>query len=291
MFKVAFLVAAVFALIVVASASQQDKNPLGCSVCQLVLQFVEAQATSNASITKINALVTKVCSALRVQDWCDKNVLPLIPDLLNNITAKENPQKVCQQIKLCDPVVIRAIRPPKQNPVKPAANPLACGLCQGIVNVIEQQAQSNWTVTQVDNAIMRVCTRLRVGDWCQQNVIPRVQEVIALILSRAPADKICAKIKLCDPAQMDQDEAVEAAAFDLRCSLCETVITAARTTAGEDKTQAGISRALQSACARVSFAREICNSVLAPLVQKIAQDLINNVNTHKVCENVKMCKP
>src|SRR5262249_52688099 len=83
MLKLAFLVA-VIALFAVASASElsAQENPLACSVCQLVIQFVEAQAASNATIDKINAVVNKVCSALRVQDWCAKNLLPLIPGII-----------------------------------------------------------------------------------------------------------------------------------------------------------------------------------------------------------------
>jgi len=289
--KITFIAIAIFALFAVSTASQLEaqENPLACSVCQLVIQFVESQATSNATVDKINGLLTKVCNALRVTDWCNKNLLPLIPQILAKITEKENPQVVCQQIKLCAPQVARM-----RLSVKPEANPLACGLCQGIVNVVEQQVQNNWTVTQIDNAVMRVCNRLKVGAWCQQNVIPRVQEVLSLLLSKASPDKVCAKLKLCDPTNPPvanvAEDLSEDPAFDLKCALCESVISAARQTAGNDNTQAGISRAIQGACGKIPFAKDICNTILGPLVQKIAQDLINGIDTHKVCTNIKMCK-
>jgi len=289
--KFAVLCFAVLALFAGARAVKQERqeNPLACSVCQLVIGFVEAQVTNNATVSKIIGVVNKVCTSLHVQDWCNKNVIPLIPEILNNITAKENPQIVCQQIKLCAPQVrhFRALAN-----VKPEANPLACGLCQGVVNVVEQQVQGNWTVQKLDDAILRVCNRLKIGSWCQQNVIPKVPEVIALLLQRASPDKVCAKIKLCDPsppAPAGVDEVDMGLGFDLKCSLCESVIGAARQAAA-DKTQAGISRALNNACGKIPFAKDICTSFLAPFITQIAQDIINGLDNHKVCMKVKLCK-
>jgi hypothetical protein len=284
MLKIAVFCLAVFALLATASAEKQQGNPLACSACQLVIQFVEAQITNNVTGSKIDAALLKVCNTLRIADWCTTNLLPLVPQIINGITQKEPPQVVCQQIRLCQSG--RQMR--KQ--IIPKANPLSCGICQGVIQVIESQVQGNWTVDKIDAAIMRVCDRLKVGSWCQANILPKIPEVLQMIAQRAAPQAVCAKIKLCNSSVAVDEVNTGAADFDLKCSICESVINNARQIAGDDKTQAGLSKAITQACGKVPFAKDICNAFLAPLVQKIAQDLINNADTHKVCQNIKMCK-
>jgi len=251
-----------------------------------VIQFAEAQANNSVTVAKLDALITKVCNALHVSSFCEQNLLPLIPQIINAIIEKEQPQQVCTQIKLCDPQIV---------PVRAAAvlkaNPLACGLCQGVVNLVEQQIQSNASTDQIDSAILKVCGKIKVSSWCQANILPQIPEILAMLVQKVSPDRVCTTIKICaknESVTSNEEKAVEG--FDLRCSICESVIGSAKLTAGDDQTQAGLSRALGTACGKVPFAKDICSAFLAPLAQKIVQDIINGADNHKICTNIKMCK-
>jgi hypothetical protein len=284
MFKLAAICLALCALIAASAAEKQQGNPLTCSACQLVIQFVEAQITNNVTGTRIDAALTRICNSLRLADWCAQNLLPLVPQIINAITQKEPPQVVCQQIRLCQN------SRPMRKAITPKANPLSCGICQGVIQVIESQVQGNWSVDKIDASIMKICDRLKVGSWCQTNILPKIPEVLSMISQKAAPEKVCTKLKLCNATSVAVDEVNEAADFDLKCSICESVVNNARKSAGEDHSLAGLQRAITTACGKVPFAKDICNAFVAPLVQKIAQDLISNTDTHTICMKIKLCK-
>jgi len=282
MLKALLVVVALFAFSAIVSAEKQD-NPLACSVCQLVMQFVEGQVTSNVTETKIDAILNKVCSTLHVTAFCQSTILPLVPQILQALQNKESPQVICQQIKICA-AQVREVHHHKR--IAQGSNPLACGLCQGIINQAETIVQSNASVAVVSKAILKVCAKLDASAFCQANVLPKLPAVLSMIVAKATPAKVCTAIKVCAPNSTAE---VHKRGFDLKCSICESVINFARTQLGSDKTTAGVQKALNAACGKVPFAKDVCSGMLAPLVQKIAADLLNNVDTHKVCVKAKMC--
>jgi len=274
-------------------AAKELDNPIACSICQLVINFVEAQASDNATIDKIDGILTKVCTKLHVADWCNANLLPLIPQIIQGLSQKEQPQVVCHQIHLCAPQM-------RERRVT-QANPLTCGLCTGVVALLENQAQNNWTVTKLDDALTRVCARLRATNWCQQNLLPKVSDLINMIVQHTDPSKLCTKIKLCNNSSMVGENAKELKPIkglmkknevrfiDIKCSVCEALIGIVRSELGNDKTQAAIQAGLNKACSKVKFASAVCSQLLGASVAKIVQDLASNVETHKICANIEMC--
>jgi len=77
--------------------------------------------------------------------------------------------------------------------------------------------------------------------------------------------------------------------FDLKCSLCQAVISGVRETINNDSSQAAVQNALKKVCKNLKFASEICSTLLAPLVGQIARDLANQATDRKICDDVHAC--
>jgi len=274
---------------------QQDKNPLACATCQMVVQFVEQRITNNETVAKLQALVVRVCTSLRIIDWCNKHLIPNIPDLLTNFTTKENPEVLCRQLRICTNPVQRM--PAEALQQRPGANPLSCSLCQTVIGLAESAVQPGWTAKELKDAISRGCRRINLESWCQTNIIDKMPDVVQMILEKKTPSLVCETLTLCQKPPQNERRALEllaaeleAESMDLKCSLCHTILDETRKVAGSDKTQEGVKKALDGACNKIPFAKDLCHDVLTPFVQKIVSDLVKGLDSNAVCTHVKLCK-
>lgn len=84
--------------------SNDDVNNEGCTVCVLVLEYIESMITQNSSIAEIQALLDHVCYHLPQQyiDKCQNLVKKYTDVLVRYISAMANPKEICMLIGLCD---------------------------------------------------------------------------------------------------------------------------------------------------------------------------------------------
>jgi len=323
------VIAAVISCILFSvSAESQQNTTLPCAFCQLIVKFAEQQINSNVTLNKLDAVVTSVCGKLKVSDWCQQNLLPLIPKILKLVQEKEPPTVVCKQIRLCKPamsevesdddeeeevVLVEAEAEEEEfsnDELEVAAailaeqkpnSTLGCAFCQVVIKFAEKQITSNVSQSKLDALISKVCSQLQVSEWCNVNILPLIPKIFQLLGDKYPPELVCLQIRLCRPQMEDEDsESFEAAQMEiaavregifggLKCSICTNVMNTAKSILGNDKSMAGVQRAVGMACGKIPFASDICKVVVGAAVQNIAQDLINKVDSKKICGKVKMC--
>jgi len=75
----------------------------GCSICELVVTYVEQFVQQNKTEAQIIAEVDQLCSLLPspINGACDQFAAAYVPQLIQWIINKENPQQFCSQVGLC----------------------------------------------------------------------------------------------------------------------------------------------------------------------------------------------
>jgi len=75
----------------------------GCSVCELVVTYVEQFVAQNKTISEIITEVDNLCSLLPspFNSACDSFASAYVPQLVQWIINNENPQEFCTEIGIC----------------------------------------------------------------------------------------------------------------------------------------------------------------------------------------------
>jgi len=74
-----------------------------CEICQIIVTYVEELVAQNATVQEIIAKVEEFCNLLPApgSSICDQLAASYIPQLVQWIINKENPQAFCAQFSLC----------------------------------------------------------------------------------------------------------------------------------------------------------------------------------------------
>jgi saposin len=79
-------------------------NPLECSLCKYIVQYVDAVIQNNKSEAAIEAALEKVCTILphALNSSCVQFVQTFGPNLIKYIEKYETPNRVCAALKMCN---------------------------------------------------------------------------------------------------------------------------------------------------------------------------------------------
>jgi hypothetical protein len=138
----------IFALFAVCFANTMTvEQSGGCSICQLVVSYVENFIASNASEAEVIQQLDQVCALLGpLQSTCVSFVQQYVPQLVLWIQNNEDPQQFCAQAGLCSSVS-------KSGKIhhshKREAQQAGCSVCELVVQYVETYLASNQTETQI----------------------------------------------------------------------------------------------------------------------------------------------
>jgi saposin len=299
MLKSLVVVVALYAFCALARGEEEGLG-FGCSNCITILQSVQKQApTLNYTYNRLQTVIGNVCASLRMAGWCKSDLVPAIPQILQAFNMKLNAAQTCKQVKLCaakrevDEIFAEMEQEEVEVSEKRDAqkNNIGCGVCLGIVDHVEDAVANNASVSNVTAAFKKICLAVKAGPWCDKNVVSQIPNIMPFLAQKATPQKICSKLHLCSSTSPPPvGQIVQKRGLELKCTICQSVINFARQEIGSDKTQAGVEKALHGACDKVKFAGDVCKQLLAPLLNKIVSDLVNNVDTNHVCINARFCK-
>ncbi|XP_020774959.1 uncharacterized protein LOC110155238 [Boleophthalmus pectinirostris] len=85
---------------------QEDgrRIPGACSVCKRIVKWVQSQLSKDSSKEKIENLLNRVCLRIKsrlLQKACKLVLRKLKKKLINTITNKVCPLRLCRQLRLC----------------------------------------------------------------------------------------------------------------------------------------------------------------------------------------------
>jgi len=297
--KIALLAATIAVLCAVALAVSQEETsiegipPMQCIMCMNIVAMLESQVVKGENSSALLRSVDQLCTRLHIEDWCVANLKPKIIAILPQLLSKLDPAKVCESVKLCNnsnsQLAEEKVHKVKSEQVVKVDGMLdtKCEICSLILAYVKQVIGSNQSQAAIEAALDKACQKIPFAkNLCVSVLEPYITQIIEGIVAKEDPAVICARIKLCPPAPPAQKRETE---INVQCELCVAVLTSVRTVVGSDHSQTAIKNALDSVCARIPFAKNLCTSVLEPYIQQIISGLVASQDPAVICSKLKLC--
>jgi len=183
------------------SLTNVKANPIPCYLCQYVVKNLEAFITANSTEAEILAFAEKLCTVLpsSLQKVCKSLVDVYIPQVLQELVNKENPQTVCSGINLCSTrAAMEHLQAAFAARKKFRADPQNCQVCQFLVLTLEGYITANTTEQDVLKYANLFCDTLGpLSNGCRALVAQDLPQVIQYLVNKASPLVICTKLKVC----------------------------------------------------------------------------------------------
>lgn len=180
---------------------------INCAICENVVNVLEGALTSNVTLERLQADLTKTCTTLGINTWCQKVFLPKLSGIFEKLKNKVPPSDVCKSIKLC--------RATRRNPfpanlaVLQSEFSVACEVCQAVITYTKNYIQGNHTQAAIAAALTKACNALPFAkDVCQQVLIPYVQQIVQGFIAKQDPLQICERIKICKHQEEEHVEPI-----------------------------------------------------------------------------------
>nr|AAK21659.1 naegleriapore B pore-forming peptide precursor [Naegleria fowleri] len=270
-----YIIAALMVLCLLAAPAtvQAEKSVIGCEICEWLV--ATAEGFVNKTKPQIEQELLQICAKLGpYEQICDQLVLMELPDIIDQIIAKEPPAIVCSQVKICNGSAM-AVAAPK------AENSGICNMCQLLVTQVENWVESNDTIMTLEKKLEQVCSVIpgQYSALCTYAVEQYLPIFIHQVEKQFPALTICQDVHLCSSAQaapvVQQQQAAEL------CPICKAAVGFLKTKINNVDVNA-VKQQLEFACS--FFQVPDCQQIVDKAAQ-IAQDL-QTEDAQTICSTV-----
>jgi len=182
--------------------------------------------------------------------------------------------------------------------------PMQCVMCMNVVAMLESQVSKGENSTALLRSVDMLCSRLHIQDWCATNLKPKIVASLPQLLAKWDPSKICSSVKLCsnnseaslavekmphkvESEQVDGSQGM----FDTKCAICTLVLSYAKQLIGSNQTEAAIEAAINKTCAKIPWAKDLCQTVIEPYLAQIIEGFVANQDPGVICAKIKLCTP
>jgi len=260
-----------------------------CSVCELVVTYVEGFIANNQTEQQIIQQLDQICSLLGpLSQTCDEFVAQYTPQLINWIIAGEPPQAFCASIGLCSSH--KHFKLVQKRTVQQGG----CSVCELLIQYIEGFIASNASETQIIEQLDQICALLGpLTQECDSFVALYVPQAITWILNNENPQEFCTQVGLCSSAKpVLRKAAIKKLIIKSgsTCSICETLAALLEEFLGNPGTEKEIETELAQLCAQLPapFDAE-CNNIVAAYLPELVQWIIKNENPQVLCSQLNLC--
>jgi len=180
--------------------------------------------------------------------------------------------------------------------------PMQCVMCMNVVAMLESQVSKGENSTALLRSVDMLCSRLHIQDWCATNLKPKIVSSLPQLLAKLDPSKVCTSVKLCTNNTMDAEEKmphkVEAeqvdetqGMFDTKCEICTLILSYVKQLIGNNQTEAAIQAAIDKACSKIPWAKDLCQTVIEPYLTQIIEGFVANQDPGVICAKIKLCTP
>jgi len=288
-----FVVAVLFA---VCSCEQNvieiEEQSGGCSICQLVVTYVESYLKQNTTEEQIIQELDVLCTKIPVfGQECESLVASEVPNMINWIENKENPQAFCQSIKVC------------ATPKPRTTGPIPCSLCQIIVTYVEKWMTENSTERAITERLDVFCSALGpLSPECDSFNAIYVPKLINWIVAKENPQVFCSQVHICQSARYPviKEKAeqkmrlnrmhshIKRADNEVQqsggCQICQVVVTYVEQLVAQNQTVSEIVKKVEELC---SFTppplNQVCDTIAAKYVPSLVAWILRKENPQAFC--------
>ncbi len=305
--------------------ASKAQNGIGCTVCTLIIGYVEDKIGSNSTLAEIeHFLNTTACGLLPsfLKPECQTLVDEYAPQIAQKISQGYPAAVVCKDIGVCSSMVAKpvALLPltklvkPMIKLVKPIAQmelltaPLlklvpivaapksdqgiVCTICSLIVGFAEDRLETNATLAEIETFLNTTVCGLLPGflkPECQTLINEYAPQIAQKIFQGYPASVVCKDIGLCTSAK----QAIVAAKTQngIVCTICTLIVGYTEDRLGSNSSIAEIEHFLNTTvCGFLpSFLRPECQSLVDEYAPQIAVKIFQGHPASVVCKDIGLC--
>jgi len=171
----------------------------GCSVCELVIQYIEGFIAANATEQEIIQQLDQICSLLGpLTQECDSFVALYVPQAIDWINKNENPQQFCTQVGLCSSAKIQHVQSSAAKKIVINSGS-TCAICETLASLLENFLASPGTETEIEKELGQLCAQLPspFDAECNNIVTAYLPELVQWIIKNENPATLCSQLELC----------------------------------------------------------------------------------------------
>eukprot|EP01028_Stygiella_incarcerata_P007826 TRINITY_DN327_c0_g1_i3.p1 TRINITY_DN327_c0_g1~~TRINITY_DN327_c0_g1_i3.p1 ORF type:complete len:823 (-),score=203.69 TRINITY_DN327_c0_g1_i3:237-2705(-) len=272
---------------------------MDCKLCLFVVTEAEKILADPKTEAKIEVLLDKVCAALPdyISGECQTLVNQFLPQIIELLEAKETPEVICDQLKLCSQV--GKVPEPKRSHF---SSSVECTLCELVMTEVEKLLASNYTESKIQEVLDEVCGYMpellqsacqdvcgflpsALQSPCQELINQYLPELIQLLESEETPQVICQQIGLCTSTLNVQN--VDSS---MECALCHIVMTEVEKLLASNFTESKIEEVLDSVCKYLpELLQEPCQDLVNQYLPELIQLLESKETPEVICQQIGVC--
>jgi len=177
------------------------------------------------------------------------------------------------------------------------AQSIECQVCEFAIGWVEGQLEDNATEEDVRNLLDSVCDLIGpFKDSCVQMINDNLDQIVQLIINEENPQTVCSQIGMCSSLKKlnHKLQALKAmkklrAPADIKCDVCDFVITWVENDVKDNRSEQSIVDALDTVCAFLGPEKQVCLDMVAQETPVIVSMLLDQEDPHKVCTQISFC--
>lgn len=182
-----------------------------CTLCEMILHFVQQSMAEEATEQQIKETVEKVCTVLpsSVRAECDNFVINYGDAVIAMLIQEIDPNIVCPMMKMCSQrvkmdVEIFETKPMMHVEIESKDKP-TCPLCLFAVTEAKTRIQSDKSIENIKHTLETLCTHLpkKLNMECEDFVDSYAKMLVDMLVKDMSPQDICVKLQLCTQTRDD----------------------------------------------------------------------------------------
>jgi len=275
-------VAIVFTLVGVANAGLIKDKPSPCDICKMVVESIKiAKQLANSTIEDVEKMIREdVCPTLPPSQKaiCEK-VVDDIEAIVDMIEKDLDVSDICQKLGLCPKSALK-----EKVPVRSLKDDKACKICHLVVETVDKLLEgANATVHEITEIVRGFCElNPEFKSECNE-IVSKVDKIVADILAGLSPDEICHKFGLCPSVSQTALKKYSP------CKTCTMVVSLIDTALKyTNATVQDVEELVKNICKLFPDPSSKCSQILDQ-VEVVIDMILKGISPDGICEKIGIC--
>lgn len=194
------------------NADQLVGNGEVCTICEMVLHFIQQSMAQPDTEHRIIEDLDKVCKRMpkSIEPECENFVQTYGEAVLSMLVQEVDPSRVCPMLKMCSQRVkedVEIFETKQMNVEIQSKEKPTCPLCLFAVTDAQESIKSNKSIANIKHTLENLCNHLpqKLNVECTDFVDAYAKQLVEMLLKDWTPQQICVALQLCT---QEKDKAV-----------------------------------------------------------------------------------
>ncbi|XP_064458348.1 uncharacterized protein LOC135368770 [Ornithodoros turicata] len=284
-----------------------DKSNV-CNICKEMVKEARDQLLSNETQEELKEVLEGSCKLIPIKvfaDMCIRMVDEFIPDLIDMLVSRMDPDQVCTIAGLCNPNFFRQLRM-QQNlifsafqsriflPPLTSTAPRRTEECSRCMNTL-QPAKAIIRLlpeAQVELLALKMCQDHHKDNLTEcPLIVKKYFSPVYDYFYETAANQTCVDIRRCPPSEtLKTNVPLVKGDDDLTCDFCKQLVGSLRNFLEANTTQDELKQAILAFCEDLGSAAEECQNLLDEYFDMFYTYLLEALEPERFCSTIGLCQ-